>query len=225
MKSPSIRQATLGVCLLASAVSFNATAQAEPDLAKGQADAALCAACHQADGSGMNIPNADSWPRLAGLDAGYMVQQLQDFKSGKRQNISMQPFAQMLDEQQMINVSAWFASLPAPAAVASSDSYPVEQLARGEQLATTGDWNNYIVPCSTCHGPDNLGAGSVFPAIAGQHFGYIRDQLQNWQQDKRDNDPQQLMAAIAKRMTSDDIQAVAAWLSSQPGAVAPQQTP
>lgn len=225
MKSPSIRQATLGVCLLASAVSFNATAQAEPDLAKGQADAALCAACHQADGSGMNIPNADSWPRLAGLDAGYMVQQLQDFKSGKRQNISMQPFAQMLDEQQMINVSAWFASLPAPAAVASSDSYPAEQLARGEQLATTGDWNNYIVPCSTCHGPDNLGAGSVFPAIAGQHFGYIRDQLQNWQQDKRDNDPQQLMAAIAKRMTSDDIQAVAAWLSSQPGAAAPQQTP
>ena len=225
MKSPSIRQATLGVCLLASAVSFNATAQAEPDLAKGQADAALCAACHQANGSGMNIPNADSWPRLAGLDAGYMVQQLQDFKSGKRQNISMQPFAQMLDEQQMINVSAWFASLPAPAAVASSDSYPVEQLARGEQLATTGDWNNYIVPCSTCHGPDNLGAGSVFPAIAGQHFGYIRDQLQNWQQDKRDNDPQQLMAAIANRMPSDAIQAVAAWLSSQPGAVAPQQTP
>lgn len=225
MNYPFVRQAALGICLLASAVTLSATAQAEPDLVKGQADAAMCAACHQADGSGMNIPNADSWPRLAGLDAGYMVQQLQDFKSGKRQNISMQPFAQMLNEEQMVNVSAWFASLPAPALAVSADSFTPEQLARGEQLATVGDWNNYIVPCSTCHGPDNLGAGSVFPAIAGQHPGYISNQLQNWQQDKRDNDPQQLMAAIAKRMTSDDIQAVAAWLSTQPGAVTPQQTP
>ncbi|MFA5679273.1 MAG: c-type cytochrome [Pseudomonas sp.] len=225
MTYPSIRQAALSLCLLASAVTLNATAQTEPDLLKGQADAALCGACHQADGSGMNIPNADSWPRLAGMNADYMVQQLLDFKSGKRQNVSMQPFAQMLNEQQIINVSAWFASLPAPVLTANTDSFTAEQLARGKQLASTGDWNNYIVPCSTCHGPDNLGAGSVFPAIAGQHFGYIRDQLQNWQQDKRDNDPQQLMAAIAKRMTSDDIQAVAAWLSTQPGAVAPQQTP
>lgn len=225
MTYPAIRRAALGLCLLASATAFSAAAQTVPDPAKGQTDAALCAACHQADGSGMNIPNADSWPRLAGLDADYMVQQLQDFKSGKRQNVSMQPFAQMLDEQQMINISAWFASLPAPALTTNADSYSAEQLARGEQLAIIGDWDNYIVPCSSCHGPDNLGAGTVFPAIAGQHFGYIRDQLQNWQQEQRDNDPQQLMAAIAKRMTNDDIQAVAAWLSTQPGAIAPQQTP
>lgn len=225
MTYPAIRQAALGLCLLASATAFSAAAQTVPDPAKGQTDAALCAACHQADGSGMNIPNADSWPRLAGLDADYMAQQLQDFKSGKRQNVSMQPFAQMLDEQQMVNISAWFASLPAPALTTNADSYSAEQLARGEQLAIIGDWDNYIVPCSSCHGPDNLGAGTVFPAIAGQHFGYIRDQLQNWQQEQRDNDPQQLMAAIAKRMTNDDIQAVAAWLSTQPGAIAPQQTP
>lgn len=225
MTYPAIRRAALGLCLLASATAFSAAAQTVPDPAKGQTDAALCAACHQADGSGMNIPNADSWPRLAGLDADYMAQQLQDFKSGKRQNVSMQPFAQMLDEQQMINISAWFASLPAPALTTNADSYSAEQLARGEQLAIIGDWDNYIVPCSSCHGPDNLGAGTVFPAIAGQHFGYIRDQLQNWQQEQRDNDPQQLMAAIAKRMTNDDIQAVAAWLSTQPGAIAPQQTP
>ena len=225
MTCPAIRRAALGLSLLASATAFSAAAQTVPDPAKGQTDAALCAACHQADGSGMNIPNADSWPRLAGLDADYMVQQLQDFKSGKRQNASMQPFAQMLDEQQMINISAWFASLPAPVLASNADSYSAEQLARGEQLAIIGDWDNYIVPCSSCHGPDNLGAGTVFPAIAGQHFGYIRDQLQNWQQEQRDNDPQQLMAAIAKRMTNDDIQAVAAWLSTQPGAIAPQQTP
>ena len=222
---PFVRQAALHLCLLVSAMVLNAAAQAEPDLTKGKADAAMCASCHQADGSGMNNPNADSWPRLAGLNADYMASQLRDFKTGKRQNISMQPFAQMLDEEQIVNVSAWFASLPAPTLVSDTENYSAEQLARGKQLATMGDWDNYIVPCSVCHGPDNLGAGSVFPAIAGQHFGYIRDQLQNWQQGERDNDPQQLMATIAERMTDDDINAVAAWLSTQPGAAAPQQAP
>ena len=72
--------------------------------------------------------------------------------------------------------------------------------------------------CSSCHGPDNLGAGAVFPAIAGQHFGYIRDQLLDWQQGHRDNDAQELMATIAARMSAEDINAVAAWLSIQPAA-------
>ena len=47
-----------------------------------------------------------------------------------------------------------------------------EELAHGEKLAMQGDWERYIVPCSTCHGPDNLGVSSVFPHLAGQHAGY-----------------------------------------------------
>ena len=207
--------AVLGACLLACSIGLSAEPIGNP--AQGQAAAAICAACHQADGSGMNIPGAESWPRLAGLDASYLAKQLQDFKSGQRSSPTMQAFAQMLSDEQIPHVAAWFASLPAPS-LPSAEAHAPALLERGRQLATEGDWDNYLVPCSSCHGPDNLGAGAVFPAIAGQHPAYIRDQLLNWQKGSRQNDPQQLMATVAARMSADDIQAVAAWLSTQPGA-------
>lgn len=211
-----IRGAAGTICLLTLPLGV-AAAPSAGDPEQGKAAAAVCASCHQVDGSGQNNPNGESWPRLAGLDAGYIARQLQAYKAGTRQNPSMQAFAQMLDDQQIADVSAWFASLPATAGQsAAAQGHSEELLKRGEQLATEGDWSKYIVPCSSCHGPDNLGAGTVFPAIAGQHFGYIRDQLLAWQQGARKNDPQRLMATIAERMSSDDINAVAAWLSSQP---------
>lgn len=134
----------------------------------------MCTACHQADGSGKNVPGGESWPRLAGLDAAYIAKQLHDYQSGERSNASMMPFANMLDEQQIADVAAYYASLPA-----------------------------------------TQGAGEVFPGIAGQHAGYIKAQLQAWKAGTRNNDTQDLMGSIARRMSDDDIQAVAAWLAGQ----------
>ncbi|MCK0165701.1 c-type cytochrome [Marinobacter sp. S6332] len=88
-------------------------------------------------------------------------------------------------------------------------------LKRGKQLAERGDWSRYVVSCKSCHGADNQGAGAVFPGIAGQHAGYIKTQLQAWRAGTRKNDTQDLMGSIARRMSDDDINAVAAWLASQ----------
>lgn len=186
----------------------------EASVERGQALAAVCSACHQADGNGVDNPGGESWPRLAGLDEGYLVKQLDDFKSGRRQNASMQPFAGMLaTDQQVADVSAYFASLkPGIEPVRHADK---ALLARGRQLSEAGDWNRYIVPCSLCHGPNDQGNGSSFPQLAGQHPGYVERQLHDWRAGRRSNDPQQLMASIAKRLSDDDIRAVAAWLASQ----------
>lgn len=185
------------------------------DAAAGKEAAGLCVACHQADGGGMNIPGTDSWPRLAGINAGYMFKQLQDFKSGKRHNVTMQPFANMLNEQQMKDISVYYAQLPATAGKGGEDATE-QELKLGEKLAQHGDWDRYIVPCMSCHGPDNNGAGEHFPGIAGQHASYISDQLKAWKEGRRGNDPQDLMLAIAERMTDEDIRAVSVWLSRQP---------
>ena len=219
MQKNHVWGAGTAVCLsLLSLTALAAPPAGDPE--QGKAAAALCATCHQADGSGLNNPAGESWPRLAGLEADYLARQLHAYKTGARRNPSMEAFAQMLDDEQILHVSAWFASLPATDGQSAEDQgHSAELLKRGEQLATEGDWENYIVACSSCHGPDNLGAGTVFPAIAGQHFGYIRDQLLAWQKGTRENDPQRLMASIAERMSSDDINAVAAWLSTQPVAV------
>lgn len=186
-----------------------------PDIALGKNLSVTCAACHQPDGSGRDIPQGESWPRLAGMNAHYLAKQMRDFKSGARKSATMQAFAQMLDDAQIAHVSAYYASLPPPASAtpAEADAALLEQ---GKRLALQGDWDRYIVPCKSCHGPDNQGAGPSFPGIAGQHAHYISAQLRAWQEGTRANDPLNLMAAIAKRMTAEDIRAVSAWLATQP---------
>lgn len=196
--------------------SFSALA-AELDaeaVKRGQASAAICASCHQADGSGMNIPGGESWPRLAGLNRDYLVAQVNAFKEGTRSSPTMTPFAGMLNPQQLLDVSSYYASLPTkPITVAHADA---ALLAHGKKLALEGDWDRYIVSCSSCHGPDNQGVGVDFPGIAGQQPSYIAQQLEAWQKGVRKNDPQNLMGAIAQRLNSNDIAAVSAWLASQP---------
>lgn len=199
----------LSTSAIVSAAELDAAA-----IERGKAAAVTCIACHQADGVGMNIPTGESWPRLAGLDRDYMVSQLKAFKDGSRNNASMLAFATMLNDEQMIDVATYYASLPAPKV--STVEVSEEVLKHGEKLATHGDWNRYIVACTSCHGVGNQGNGSVFPGIAGQQPGYIAQQIKAWQADTRKNDPQNLMSVIAKRMNNDDIEAVSAWLATQP---------
>lgn len=125
----------------------------------------------------------------------------------------MQPNIDNFDEQQLRDLAAYYASLPAPASAAPANVSDA-QLALGRKLATEGDWDTYIPPCSSCHGPGNRGVGHSFPALAGQHPSYIRAQLQAWQNNQRNNDPNQLMTAIAERLTAQQIDAVAAYLGS-----------
>src|SRR5690606_32174020 len=112
--------------------------------------------------------------------------------------------ARAIDDAQIAHVSAYYASLPPPASAtpAEADAAP---LGGGKRLALQGDWDRCIVPCESCRGPDSQGAGPSFPGIAGQHAHYISAQLRAWQEGTRANDPLNLMAAIAKRMTAEDI--------------------
>ncbi|HLS17647.1 MAG TPA: c-type cytochrome [Paenalcaligenes sp.] len=208
----SIAVAALGVGLLGQGAWAE---DLDPEaIERGKAAAATCVACHQADGSGMNNEGAEPWPRLTGLHPDYIVTQLTDFKEGRRTNASMQPFANMLDDEQVHDVAVYYSSLEvaADASVEASEAL----LERGRELALNGDWDRYIVACVSCHGPGNHGVGSTFPNISGQHPAYIVKQLQAWKEGERENDPLGLMKSIAQRMTQEDMQAVAAWLGQQP---------
>lgn len=197
--------------LLAGAAALPAAAG---DIAAGKAAAAVCVACHQADGGGMATPGVEPWPALAGLDAGYIVRQLQAFKSGGRGSISMQPFAMMLNDEQMQDVAAYYAALP-PVPPKAPEGVDEALLRHGERLALRGDWERYIVACASCHGPGNNGVGGDFPRLTGQLPEYLRTQLLAYRDGSRANDPQDLMGTIARRMSDRDIEAVSAWLGAQ----------
>ncbi|MBV4396550.1 cytochrome c4 [Advenella alkanexedens] len=183
-------------------------------IARGKTVSATCVACHQANGAGMNLPQGESWPRLAGLNRDYMIAQLKAFKDGTRKNASMVAFASMLNDEQIADVASYYASLPVPEITPVAADAAL--LKRGEQLALQGDWERYIVSCKSCHGPGNQGNGADFPVLAGQQPAYIVQQIQAWKNGTRINDPQGLMASIAKRLDDNDTQAVAAWLAQQP---------
>lgn len=211
MKHIPITLAIVGL----SAFSASALGEVTGNAKRGAEAAAVCVACHQADGSGKHIEGGESWPRLAGLNATYIAKQLHDFKSGARSNATMKPFASMLNEQQIADVAAYYSQMP-PTPGLGGEKADEALLLRGESIALRGDWSAYLVSCKSCHGPDNQGAGTVFPGIAGQHAGYIERQLQAWKSKTRSNDPQDLMGSVARRMSDEDIRAVAAWLANQP---------
>jgi cytochrome c553 len=89
-------------------LGFVSAAQAAGDAQAGKAKTGACAGCHGANGEGVK-PN----PALAGKPEGEIVQALMDYKSGKRANPIMKTFATQLNDQDMANVAAYYASLKA----------------------------------------------------------------------------------------------------------------
>lgn len=86
---------------------------ARGDPAAGKQKAAVCAACHGADGQAPS----PAFPRLAGQHADYLVHALQAYKDGTRQNPIMQGMAANLSAQDQLDLAAWFTSQPQGLAV------------------------------------------------------------------------------------------------------------
>ncbi len=165
-----------------------------------------CATCHGQSGGG---DEGAAFPRLAGLNAGYLGRQLRAFRDGGRDHPIMSPMAKPLTDAEVAAVSAFYAALPA----VSNAKPPVDvSTAVGGVLATEGEWANRSLPaCAQCHARDGLGAGEAFPALAGQVYSYILAQLEAWVEGKRTTDPHGLMSPIAPRLRLDEARSVAAY--------------
>jgi len=72
----------------------------------GQEKSAVCAGCHGADGNSTVGAN----PRLAGQYESYLLQALQQYKSGKRKDMLMSNMVANLSTQDMKDLAAWFSS-------------------------------------------------------------------------------------------------------------------
>ncbi len=178
-----------------------------------------CSVCHGAQGEGQ--PQA-GFPRLDGLNGVYVRQQLDDFADGKRSNDIMRPIASALsaDERQAV---ASFYSAQTAAKAAEPANADAATIARGLALAAHGDWSKGLPGCNQCHGPDGQGVAGTFPKLAAQNAKYITQQLQDWQQGKRTNDPLHLMTTVAAKLGDGEIAAVAAYYASLPAAPSSQQ--
>lgn len=190
----------------AAAAAVAAVTVKPGDATTGQAKAAVCGACHGVDGNSSD----PQYPKLAGQSEQYIVQQLNNFKSGKRQNPIMLGMATPLSEQDMHDIGAYFASQKTLAGVA--DQALVE---RGQQLFREGDPQHDVPACMACHAMDGSGnPGAMYPHLAGQHAKYVQATLKAWHDGTSwgTDAHAQIMPAIAKHLDDADIAALASYI-------------
>ena len=175
------------------------------DAKAGQAKAAVCGACHGPDGNSM----APNFPKLAGQGERYLTKQLHDIKSGKRTVLEMTGLLTNLSDQDLADISAYFASQKG--SVGAADPKVV---ARGEELFRGGKLDQGMPSCTGCHSPNGAGnAAAAFPHLGGQHAQYTAKQLTDFREGNRTNDGDaKIMQSVAAKLSNKDIEAVSNYI-------------
>lgn len=182
----------------------------------GKDKANICVACHGADGHAV-VPQ---FPNLGGQSPTYLYLQMQAYKEGQREHATMQAQLAPMSDQDLRNLSAFFASMPRfHAGGADSGS-------RGATLYHQGDSARGIPGCQGCHGSDGAGphpdsasampraAWPSFPALAGQPVEYVVAQLQAYRDGARHgNTNAAIMHGVTGNLDDTDIQALAGYIA------------
>lgn len=174
---------------------------------------AACIACHGREGSSTN---AGYFPRLAGKPAGYLFNQLQSFRDGRRFQSDMVYMTRHMSDAYLREIAEYFASLdlPYPRVNPSSDA-TADMLSHGQALALKGDSARGIPACVTCHGSALMGVQPGVPPLLGLPRLYIASQLGAWLTNDRHALAPDCMTDVGRKLNTADINAVASWLSTQ----------
>ena len=196
--------ATLAASSLSAVAAEEKPAAAKPDLVKGEAAyAAVCAACHGADGNSA-VPIQ---PKLAHQHPEYLIKQLEEFKSGKRKNAVMQGFAATLTPEDMRNMSFWAASQKLKPGFAKDKTL----VSLGERIYRGGIADRQIPACAACHSPNGSGIPAQFPRLGGQHADYTAAQLVAFRDGVRTNNVH--MTGVAAKLNDREIKAVSDYIA------------
>lgn len=192
--------------LIILAIIFNAQSLlAAGDIDAGKNKSTPCAACHGADGNSVN----PEWPKLAGQGAPYIADQLKLFKEKVRDNALMNAQAVNLSEQDMLDIAAYYESLPTTPGAADE-----ELVELGQAIYRGGIIEKGVPACGACHSPQGGGnPAAKFPKLSGQHATYTANQLKAYRAEVRNNPAAEIMIAVTERLTDKEIAAVASYIS------------
>ena len=177
---------------------------AEGDPVAGKQKTLTCTACHGPDGNS----TTPMWPKLAGQHAEYTSKQLMDFKNGKRENALMAPMTASMNDQDIEDIAAYYASQQPTIGLTNP-----EYLELGERLYRAGDRKTGLAACMACHGPNGAGnPAAKYPLLSGQHADYTATQLKAFKAESRNNDDNNIMRSIAGKMNNKEIEAVSEYI-------------
>ena len=167
---------------------------------------ATCTRCHGADGAG-----GGAFPNLTIQDQGYLTRSLTAFANGQRRSGFMQVVASTLSPRQIEALARYYAGLPRRATEAAAAASPL-----GQRIALVGLPGEGLGACAGCHGVTKA-AAKAYPLLDGQSRWYVANQLRVFKAGGRGGiEGRNSMTVIARRMTDDQIEAVAAYYAAQP---------
>jgi cytochrome c553 len=189
-----------------SNVVMNSQMFGPPDarsVGRGATLAMQCAICH-----GSNRTSQVDTPNLEGQPAAAVYKELRDFKVAARTTAIMSPFAVKLDEQDMLDLAAYYSYLPR-----QPGSHP-DPAVTAPQIVARGAPMRNVPACASCHGTTDAKLGT--PWLDGQSAIYIKAQLQAFATGARRNDISEQMRNIARQMTAAEIDEAAHFYASRP---------
>nr|WP_310307518.1 c-type cytochrome [Hydrogenophaga laconesensis] len=171
-----------------------------------------CTACHGPQGRA--APDG-YYPRLAGKPAGYLYNQLLNFRDGRRVYPLMTQLLTPLSDTYLMEIAQHFAAMEVPYPAPVRVNATPQELQRGEQLALRGDASRQLPACVACHGSALTGVQPGTPGLLGLPRDYLNAQLGAWRAGLRKAHAPDCMADVAQRLGPTDIAAVSAWLATQ----------
>ena len=203
-----LRIGMLGAAVLMGMSSVQALAAG--DVQAGKAQSIVCSSCHGQDGASAIDP---SYPQLAGQNERYLARQLKMFQSGERDVALMT--AQLIgkSKQDLDDLAAYYASLPAKAAEATGSD---AEIALAQRIYKGGIAEKGVAACSSCHGPNGAGNSQAgFPRVSGQSSAYTAAQLIAYREGNRKSDEVfgGMMRGVSKGLSDREIVALSDYIS------------
>ena len=172
-----------------------------------------CTACHGAQG---RAGPDGYYPRLAGKPAGYLYNQLLNFRDGRRHYALMTQLVDPLTDAYLMEIATYFSALDLPYPPPATSAAAPEVLQRGQTLALRGDAARRLPACVACHGEALTGVAPHIPGLLGLPRDYLNAQLGAWRTGQRRAQAPDCMAHIVAQMGTEDIYAITSWLAAQP---------
>jgi cytochrome c553 len=169
------------------------------DIAAGKEKAESCAGCHGDNG----ISQTENIPSLAGQPDQFIQWQLVYFRAGARKNEQMQPIVEGINNEDIRNLGAYFASLPPPKALPPDDDPDLSK--KGAQAAVGRR-------CASCH-TDNFAGTKAVARLASQREEYLVKALHDYKSSVRSGGGQAAMAEVAYPLSEEEITALAHYLA------------
>ncbi len=179
------------------------------DPVAGQAQSLACSACHGMDGA---TPLDPTYPNLAGQNEKYLFDQLKLIQSNERVILLMTGQLMGKTDQDLWDMAAYYASLPAKIGQATGGD---ESVARAEAIYRGGIMSKRVAACTACHSPTGNGnALAGFPALRGQPGPYLAAQLKAYREGERATDEAYggMMRDVAGGLTDGEIAVLADYI-------------